>query len=95
MPEYYSINCPICLNVPKKDTVIIVTPCEHFICMNCLIVGGYNIRSCPMCRGELREAYGYKNREKIFTLDEVTCPHCIAKDYADNNHDSDNLENES
>ena len=73
--------CPICLVNPDKDTIIIKTPCNHFICFTCLENGGYELRNCPLCRFELFEAIGIQNGKEIFKLDQDNCPHCIMKKY--------------
>jgi len=80
----YNTNCPICFNKPENNDIIIRTSCKHFICLKCLNEGGFQIRTCPMCRRELIKAYvcTYSNNKPLIVLEEgkcCPCPDCIGK----------------
>lgn len=87
--DCYNIKCPICLNIPKSDEIIIKAPCKHFVCLNCVKIAGHDVENkCPLCRVIVNEAYGYKytSNEKLFTLSENNCPNpncknCTIQEY--------------
>lgn len=82
----FNTECSICFETPKLESIIVKTNCNHFICINCFCVGGFNMRKCPTCRKELSQAFVYKigSNKILYTIDEESgCPHCIAKLFTD------------
>lgn len=85
----YNTECPICLNIPKDNDIIIKTLCGHFICFTCLENSGYTLRNCPLCRIDVNEATAnrFKSNEELFKMNENNCPHCRMKAYKERNVD--------
>ena len=87
----FNTECSICLETPENKSIIIKTPCRHFICMKCFCVGGFSLRKCPTCRTKLSKAFVYEfgSDKIIYTISaEDNCPHCVMKIFNPNyNHE--------
>ena len=34
--KYFNTECPICLDTPKDENLVVRLECDHFICKDCL-----------------------------------------------------------
>lgn len=80
----FNTECSICFETPKNDSIIVTTDCNHFICIKCFCVGGFDIRKCPICRHKLKKAFviSIGSEEILYRIGkDHHCPHCIMKIY--------------
>lgn len=76
--KYFNTECPICLDNPTDDQLVVKFSCNHFICKECKELypfccdnNCYNLlTSCPLCRRDISkmEMYVYGSDKIIKVL---------------------------